>query len=89
MSLISGVVLPICTIVRTTDKIAIAKISSTMAAPRISLASFVCIFPIDVKTWIDIAILVAINAVASKSVLSASNQIRKIQNNQQKMEQYA
>ena len=87
--MISGVVLPVCTIVRTTDKIAIAKISSTMAAPRISLASFVCIFPIDDKTWIDIAILVAVNAVAIKSVLSASNQIRKIQNNQQKMEQYA
>ena len=87
--MISRVVLPVCIIVRTTDKIAIAKISSTMAAPRISLASFVCIIPIDDKTCIDIAILVAVNAVAIKSVSSTSNQIRKIQNNQQKMEQYA
>ena len=71
--MISGVVLPVCTIVRTTDKIAMAKISSTMAAPKISLASFVCIFPNDDKTWIDIAILVAVNAVAIKSVSSASN----------------
>ena len=89
MAMICGVVLPICTIVRTTDKIAIAKILSTTAAPRINLASFVCIFPIDDKTWIDIAILVAANAVGIKSVLSASNQIWKIQNNQQKMERYA
>ena len=74
--MISGVVLPVCTIVRTTDKIAIAKISSTMTAPRISLASFVCIFPIDDKTWIDIAILVAVNAVAIKSVSSASKQYK-------------
>ena len=86
--MISRVVLPVCIIVRTTDKIAIAKISSTMAAPRISLASFVCIIPIDDKTCIDIAILVVVNAVAIKSV-STLNQIRKIQNNQQKMEQYA
>ena len=71
--MISGVVLPVCTIVRTTDKTAMAKISSTIAAPKISLASLVFIFPIDDKTWIDIAILVAVNAVAIKSVSSASN----------------
>ena len=44
-----------------------------MAAPKISRASLVCIFPNDDKTWIDIAILVAVNAVAIKSVSSASN----------------
>jgi hypothetical protein len=73
ISIISEVVLPVCTIVRTTDKTAIAKISSTIAAPKISRASFVCIFPIDDKSWIDIAILVAVNAVAIKSVSRASN----------------
>ena len=64
--------LPVCTIVRTTDKIAIAKISSTMAAPRISLASLVFILPKNDKTCTDIATLVAVNAVAIKSVSSNS-----------------
>ena len=73
MSMISGVVLPVCCIVRTTDKIAIAKISSTRAVSKISLASLVYIFPIDDKTWIDIVILLAINAVAIKSISSASD----------------
>ena len=73
MFMISGVVLLVCTIVRTTDKISIAKISSTMAAPKISLASFFCLFPIDDKTWIDIAILLAVNAVTIKSISSSSN----------------
>jgi len=44
-----------------------------MAAPKISLASFVCLFPIDDKTWIDIAILLAVNAVTIKSISSSSN----------------
>ena len=64
--------LPVCTIVRTTDKIAIAKISSTMAALRISLASLVFILPKDDKTCTDIATLVTVNAVAIKSVSSNS-----------------
>ena len=71
--MIFTVVLSVCTIVRTTNKIAIDKISSTMAAPKISLASFDCIFPIDDKTWIDIAILLAVITVEINGISSASN----------------
>src|ERR671932_2594224 len=47
---ISGAVFPVCTIVVTTDKTAIASISSTMAAPKINLASLDCILPSSVNT---------------------------------------
>ena len=57
----------------TTDSTAIARISSTIAAPNISLASFVCIFPSSVNTWTDIAILVAVSAVATNIDSNASN----------------
>ena len=49
-SIISGEVSPDCTIVITTDNIAMARISSTIAAPRISLASLDCILPSSVST---------------------------------------
>ena len=66
ISTMLGVILPVCTIVVTTDKTAIASMSSTIAAPKINLASFVCIFPNSVNTRIDIAILVAVSAVATR-----------------------
>ena len=61
-----GVILPVGTMVVTTERTAIASISSTMAVPKINLASFVCIFPKSVKTLTDIAILVAVRAVATR-----------------------
>ena len=72
-SVICGEVSPVCTIVVTTDSTAIARISSTIAAPNINLASFVCIFPSSVNTWTDIAILVAVSAVATSIDSNASN----------------
>src|ERR671918_1100700 len=57
----------------TTERTAIARISSTIAAPSINLASFVCIFPNSVNTWTDIAILVAVSAVATSIDSNASN----------------
>ena len=72
-SVICGEVSPVCTMVVTTDRTAIARISSTIAAPSINLASLVCIFPSSVNTWTDIAILVAVSAVATSIDSSASN----------------
>ena len=57
----------------TTDNTAIAKMSSTTAAPMINLASGVLIFPNSLKTWIEIAILVAVSAVAINIDCNASN----------------
>ena len=57
----------------TTDNTAMARISSTIAAPNISLASFVCIFPSSVNTCTDIAMLVAVRAVATNMDSNASN----------------
>ena len=53
------------TIVVTTDSAAMASMSSTIAAPRINLASLDCILPNSVNTWTEIAILVAVSAVAT------------------------
>ena len=52
--------------------------SSTIAAPNINLASFVFIFPNSVKTWTDIAMLVAVSAVATSidSNASSPNNVR-------------
>jgi hypothetical protein len=57
--------------VTTTDSTAIARMSSTIAAPKISRASFDCIFPSSFNTWMDIAMLVAVRAVAIKRVSNA------------------
>ena len=57
----------------TTDNTAIAKISSITAAPMISLASGVLILPNSLNTWIEIAILVAVSAVAINIDCNASN----------------
>ncbi len=73
ISIIFGVKLPLCTMVTTTDRTAIARISSTMAAPKINFASFDCILPNSFSTVTDIAILVAVSAVAIRIDCSTSN----------------
>ena len=55
---------PVSNIEVTTDSTAMARISSTMAAPKINLPSFDCILFISLSTRTEIAMLVAVNAVA-------------------------
>ena len=57
----------------TTDKTAMASISSTTAAPIIIRASGVFILPNSFSTCIEIAMLVAVSAVAMSIDCSASN----------------
>jgi hypothetical protein len=70
------VVAATCTIVATTESAAMDRISSTIAAPRINLASLVCIFPNSDNTWTDIAILVAVKAVATSTDSNAGKPYR-------------
>ena len=57
----------------TTDSTAMASMSSTTAAPMMSRASGVFILPNSLSTWIDMAMLVAVRAVAIIIDWSASN----------------
>ena len=57
----------------TTDRTAMASMSSTIAAPMISLASLDFIFPNSLSTWTEIAMLVAVSAVAISMDCRASN----------------
>jgi hypothetical protein len=77
MSVIAGMAAvaapsPPCTMDTTTESTAMASMSSTMAAPSIRRASFDCILPISDSTWMDIAMLVAVSAVATSKDSSAS-----------------
>lgn len=72
ISKISGAILPVCTIVVTTESTAMARISSTIAAPKINLVSLVCIFPSSDNTWTDTAMLVAVKAVATSTDSNAA-----------------